>query len=128
MEKLLFYMVTAIYYIYFMGKLDALFISRIFSNVLPEASTYLQRLILPIFDIIPPILGTQRGIHELPQELSNGLELRILGDQDISRKSLKWLELMASTQLAIQKTKLDSFTTKLRKIGFKTFPRKIYFT
>ena len=101
MEKLLFYMVTAIYYIYFMGKLDALFISRIFSNVLPEASTYLQRLVLPIFDIIPPILGTQRGIHELPQELSNGLELRILGDQDISRKSLKWLELMASTQLAI---------------------------
>ena len=49
-------------------------------------------------------------------------------NQEISRKSLTCFELIAITQLAIQKTKFDGCAKKLQQISCKTFHRKIYFT
>ena len=49
-------------------------------------------------------------------------------NQEISRESLTCFELIAITQLAIQKTKFDGCTKKLQQITCKTFHRKIYFT
>ena len=49
-------------------------------------------------------------------------------NQEISRKSLTCFELIAITQLAIQKTKFDGCAKKLEQISCKTFHRKIYFT
>ena len=49
-------------------------------------------------------------------------------NQEISRKSLTYFELIAITQLVIQKTKFDGCAKKLQQISCKTFHRKIYFT
>ena len=49
-------------------------------------------------------------------------------NQEISRKSLTCFELIAITQLAIQKTKFDGCAKKMQQISCKTFHTKIYFT
>ena len=49
-------------------------------------------------------------------------------NQEISRKSLTCFELIAITQLAIQKTKFDGCAKKLQQISCKNFHRKTYFT
>ena len=47
-------------------------------------------------------------MYELPQELPNELKLKVLRNQEILRKSLNYLDLMASTQPATQKTNFDT--------------------
>ena len=49
-------------------------------------------------------------------------------NQEISRKSLPRFELIAITQLAIQKTKFAGCAKKMQQISCKTFHTKIYFT
>ena len=44
-------------------------------------------------------------MHELPHELLNNVTIKILGNQEMSRKSLKCLELMAI--IAAQKIKFS---------------------
>ena len=39
------------------------------------------------------IISNKHGIYELPHELSNDLRLKILGNQKISGKSQKFIEL-----------------------------------
>ena len=39
-----------------------------------------------------PIITNQPGIYELPHELQNDLRLRILGNQEKSRKCLSLIE------------------------------------
>ena len=63
---------------------------------------------------------------EFPHELPNNL--RILGNCEISKKSLKSLELMASLQPATQKPNLDRLARKLQKICWEIFQRNTYFT
>ena len=46
-------------------------------------------------------------MYELPHELSNNLGLRILGNQEITRKSLKWFDLMTIIQPTTQKPNFD---------------------
>ena len=52
----------------------------------------------------------------------------ILGNYEISRKSLKYLKLMASTQPKSEKTIFSSCFIKLQKISCKIFYRKFYLT
>ena len=47
--------------------------------------------------------------------LSNDLKLRILGNQDITRKSLKCLDLIETTQPTIKKPNFDDFGKNLAK-------------
>ena len=47
--------------------------------------------------------------------LSNDVKLRILGNQDITRKSLKCLDLIKSTQPTIKKPNFDDFGKNLAK-------------
>ena len=61
------------------------------------------------------VIITRKWMCELPHELLNGLRLRILGYKEISRKSLKCLDLMVSTQMTTQKPNFD----KSRKISSK---------
>ena len=49
------------------------------------------------------IIITTKKVYELPHKLPNNLRLRILGNQENSRKSLKCLDLMVSTQSFNQK-------------------------
>ena len=49
-------------------------------------------------------------MYELSNELTNDLRLRVLENQEISIKSLKSLELMASPQQAPQKPDFDDCT------------------
>ena len=51
-------------------------------------------------------------MYELPHELPNDLKVRIFGNQEISENPLKCLDLMASTQPAIQKPNFDVFRAK----------------
>ena len=46
---------------------------------------------------------------ELPHELRNDLRLRILGNYEVSRKSLKCLDLSVSNQPSSQKSNFDVF-------------------
>ena len=67
-------------------------------------------------------------MYKLPHELPNHWRLRILGNSEISRKSLKNLELMASGQLATQKSNFNNCAQKLQKICLKIFQRSSYVT
>ena len=58
------------------------------------------------------IIITTKKVYELPHKLPNKLRLRILGNQENSRKSLKCLDLMVSTQSFNQK---PNFLVKSRK-------------
>ena len=55
------------------------------------------------------------------------LQLRVLENQEISRKSLKYLDLMVVTEPSTQKPKFDVFLLKIAKYRLKTFHRKTYF-
>ena len=55
------------------------------------------------------IIITRKYEYELPHEMLSDLRLRILGNQEISRKSLKCLDLIASTQPSNQKPNFDVF-------------------
>ena len=55
----------------------------------------------------------------LPHELSNNLGLRILGNQEITRKSLKWFDLMTIIQPTTQKPNFDVFGKISQKSAVK---------
>ena len=59
-------------------------------------------------------------LHDLP----NRLQLGILEYQEILRKSLKSLELIASPQATTQKSNLDSCARKLRKTLLRNIPKR----
>ena len=63
-------------------------------------------------------------MYDLPQKLPNDLRLRILGNYGISRKSLKWLELKASAQLATKNEIFDNCAKKMQKSSLKYFTGK----
>ena len=67
-------------------------------------------------------------MYKLPHELPQDLKLKMLGNKEILKKSLKCLELTAYTQPATQKTDFESCARKLQKIYCKTFHRKTFFT
>lgn len=52
---------------------------------------------------------TRKRMNKLPSELPNDSKIRISGNQEVSRKSLKCLDLMASTQPATQPPKREHF-------------------
>ena len=63
-------------------------------------------------------------MYELPHELPHDLRIRILGNKEINRKTLKCLDLMASTPPTTQKLNFDVFDKISQKISSKTFYRK----
>ena len=73
------------------------------------------------------IIITKKLMYKLPHQLSNDLRLRILGNQKISRKSLKHSYLMAITQPTTRKPNFDVFGNNWQKISSKAFHRKTYF-
>ena len=62
------------------------------------------------------IITYKHGTYELPHKMLNDLKLRILGNKNVSRKSLKSVELEPSAQLATRNENFDSCATKLQKI------------
>ena len=72
-------------------------------ELLYSDNVHLGHNILRLFDILPNfpfttserilIISIKYGIHELPHELLNALRLRILGNWEISRRSLNFIEL-----------------------------------
>ena len=66
-------------------------------------------------------------MHELPCQSPNDFGLKILGNIEISRKSLKRLDLMRSTQLPPKSQILAFFGKKLQKVRCEVFQRNIYF-
>ena len=58
-------------------------------------------------------------MYELPQELPNELKLKVLRNQEIVRKSLNYLDLMASTQPATRKTNFDTLLENREKSAVK---------
>ena len=54
-------------------------------------------------------------MYELSYELPNDLKLRILGNYKITRKSVKCLHVIASTQPTTQKPNFDAFGQILQK-------------
>ena len=65
-------------------------------------------------------------MYELPHEFMNNLR-RILGNQEISRKSLECLDTTASTQPATQKPNFNILRKKSHTVNCKTFHKKTYF-
>ena len=65
--------------------------------------------------------------YRVSVRVAEGLTFRILGNLEISRKSLKCSEVTASAQLATRIESFDNCTKKLQKITFKTFHGKTYF-
>ena len=59
---------------------------------------------------------------------TTNLRLRILENQKISRKFLKYLGFLASTQPVNPKANIDICARKSRKVSCKTFHRKTCFT
>ena len=54
-------------------------------------------------------------MFEFPHKLPHELRIKILGSKKILRKSMKYLNLMVSTQSAAQKTNFDICARKSRK-------------
>ena len=70
-------------------------------------------------------------MHKFPHELTNGLrlyDLRILGEEKISEKSVKYLDLMASTHPDCQKGNFDIYAKKSPNISYKKLHTKTCFT
>ena len=74
------------------------------------------------------LIFTRKRVYNLSRGLTNNLELRVFGNLELSRKSLKCLDLMESTQPDNQKANFDIFARKSPKISCKTFHTKTYST
>ena len=65
----------------------------------------------------------------LPHDLWNNVQLEILGNWQILRKSLSCLDLMATTQLANQKINFEIDARKWqKKVSCKAFYRRTSFS
>ena len=83
--------------------------------------------ILRLFNVLPiffspqvkrsVIISNKHDIHELPRELKNDLRLRIFGNQEISGKSLNFIELLPSPQSSLQNENFVNTSTKLPENG-----------
>ena len=83
------------------------------------------------YSILPQIIDyyhPKRWNYELRHAFPNDLRLGILGNQEILKKCLKYLDFMASTQPVTWKINFDSCARKLQKISGETFHFKTYFT
>ena len=70
----------------------------------------------------------QKGNVQVAPKLSKNIYMRIFGNYEISRKSLKCFYLMASIQPVSQKVNFDVCSRIFRTINCKMFRRKTYFT
>ena len=93
--------------------------------------------ILRLFDILPNfpfttserilIISIKYGIHELHLELLNALRLRILGNWEISRRSLNFIELQPSAERFSQNENSVNNSKKMLKNRNLTFHVKVLF-
>ena len=93
--------------------------------------------ILRLFDILPNfpfttserilIISIKYGIHELHLELLNALRLRILGNWEISRRSLNFIELQPSAERFSQNENSVNNSKKMLKNRNLTFHVKALF-
>ena len=60
-------------------------------------------------------------VYELPHELPNGLKLRILGNNEILRKSQIWMETEPSASSPFQKLIFGNSSQETRKSRYQTF-------
>ena len=70
------------------------------------------------------IIITREWIYQFPHKLLNKLKLRIVRNQEIKKKHLKYYELRAKIQDAI----FDICATKFQKSAVKKYLEKTYFT
>ena len=75
-----------------------------------------------------PIITIQPGIYELPHELQNDLRLRILVNQEKSRKCLSLIEWLSSAHSSSRNESLAFSSKKPLKDSNQTFPLVHYFT
>ena len=68
------------------------------------------------------IISNKHGIYELPHQSLNDLTLRVVGNQEILRRSQILIEFWPSTQSSSQNESLSILAKNYSKIEIELFP------